>query len=122
VSGTKLGVKHVLVEADEIGLADSNGRGAQVTGWAEHCLNSLGADIRFDVKFIDFFAFHGDKATGGFEHCGGVISLQLSTGGHCFVDLDIAGFQELGCFGAGGSSLAEVVPVGFVAHDFSLNG
>ena len=105
-SGTKLCVKHVLVEADEIGLADSNGRGAQVTGWSEHGLNSLAADIRFDVKFSDFLALHGDKATGG----------------HCFVDIDIAGFQKLGCFGAGRSSLAKVVPVGFVAHDFSLNG
>ncbi len=55
------------------------------------------------------------------EHCLRIIRLQLSAGRDGFFDIDLTGFQKLGCFGAGRSSLAEVVPVYLFSHFRILN-
>ena len=117
-SGTEFCLEDVFVEPDQVRFANANCGCAHITGWAKHGCDGIAADIRFHVKLADFLALHGNQFIGRGQQRFGIGCLKLFAGEYGFINGDIAGFQELGCFGAGRSSLAEVIPVGFFAHVF----
>ena len=104
----------ILVKADQVSAAHTNGWCPHVAGRPQHGFDRILADFRIDVELGYLLALHGDQSTGIAQQLFCILCLQFPAGRDGFVDGDVTGFQEPGCFGTGCSSLAEVIPLSFV--------
>ena len=77
-----------LVEPDKQSLADLDGGGSQVAGWAEHGGNSVVPPGVYAFELGDLFTFGHNEFAGGVEQLFGVSCLQLLAGGYLLFYVD----------------------------------
>ena len=53
--------EHRVVKPDQDRLADFQGWGSKVPGWAEHGSLGVIAQVIFKIEGFHFFTFHGNK-------------------------------------------------------------
>jgi len=111
--------KQLVVKPNDDAFTNRYGRCAQVTRWPQHGGHRVLSYPLANIELRHFFTFGNMQRIRRFEQSFSVAVLQLAAGWNGFTNFDLAGLQKLGCFGAGGSALAEVVPVYFFGHVMS---
>ena len=111
-----MGAKHLIAKPYEHRLPRDHGGRSKIPGWAKHGRYGLVRESSLQVKLLDLLALHRDELLRRADNVCAITGLQLSACRHCFFDIDVVGFQKLGCFDTGGSSLAEVIPGDAFSH------